>query len=249
MSPYQDLPEQDLGPQHSLQQARQQQAAPQPAQPSPQPLGNAILHNQAQGSPVKGPAQGGVQSVWNPGARGPNGPVPSPPPPAPQAPQVGQFRHQLRGFNLGNLNSASTPKDIFGKYAQNYDTRQVVANEATRNALLNDLRNDPSGFFKDASFGGRNFDKLIWGGGQNEFDVITNAALGGQDWWFHDINKPAPVAQPRGEGSSALLNAIQGSGRIQQPMNLQQLQASTPESSQNFLQQILSQLFVGGRGI
>lgn len=96
----------------------------------------------------------------------------------------------LLGFDANKLANAehNTPKYVFARAAQGLGM-------GDRDELLNRLKADPSGYFKNASWGGSKGDKLVVGGeldpkfeGINTFDVIKAAGLGGQGWqWGADM--------------------------------------------------------------
>lgn len=123
----------------------------------------------------------------------------------PARPTGGAYAGQLSGFDATKLGNAdhNTPKYVFARIAQNYD----VSDPAQRQAMLEALRADPSGYFANATLGGSKGDKLIIGGaldpkfeGIGSFDVVQAAGEGGRNWqWL-----------PEGQGGSAGAGAVGG---------------------------------------
>jgi len=169
--------------------------------------------------------------------------------PLPKAvPSVGQYRGQLEGFASNKLDSAhQSPKYTFARLAQNYD----VKDPAQREQLLAALKADPSGYFKDASWGGANKDRLVVGGqldpkfgGINTFDVIRNAAGGGDAWqWGPEDGNAAPAAGNLLQGPSTQPNVFSAglSNGLQQKVDL-----SDPTYAQQLIQYLMGQLALGG---
>lgn len=130
----------------------------------------------------------------------PAGAAPAAPAPAPAAPPSAAYRGQLQGFDANKMSSGHiSPKYVFAQHAQNYN----VTDPASRDALLKALQADPSGYFKNASWGGSNRDRLVVGGeldpkygGINTFDVIKGASRGGEAWQW------GPEAQGGGGGTA-----------------------------------------------
>jgi hypothetical protein len=114
------------------------------------------------------------------------GPGPMTPAPAVDTkgpmPQAGAFQNRLGGFDSGKLSDAShnTPKYVFARHAQNFDDRDP----SSRDALIQALRGDASGFFKDASLEGDilkgSFDPDT--GGYGDVDIIKGLKAGGEGW-------------------------------------------------------------------
>lgn len=96
----------------------------------------------------------------------------------------------LEGFNADKMNMGmdkqmKSPKYAFAAVAQKYDQ----SDPAQRQAMLAELKQHPSGFFKDAQLTGNKGDILdvgeqtdpVWGG-IRKFDVIRGAGEGGKAW-------------------------------------------------------------------
>lgn len=108
---------------------------------------------------------------------------PMEPPPAidTKGPATGSMRDRLLGFDAGKLDSGhNTPKYVFARHAQNFDDRDA----SSRDALINALRGDASGFFKDARLEG----DILKGsydpdtGGYGDVDIIKGLKAGGEGW-------------------------------------------------------------------
>lgn len=96
----------------------------------------------------------------------------------------------LEGFaadkmNMGMDKQMKSPKYAFAAVAQKYDQ----SDPAQRQAMMAELKNHPSGFFKNAQLTGNKGDILdvgeqtdpVWGG-IRQFDVIRAAGEGGKAW-------------------------------------------------------------------
>lgn len=103
---------------------------------------------------------------------------------------TGQYASSLRGFDAGKLSDLGhqTPKYVFARIASNFNT----TDPEQRRLMLEMLRADPSGYFKNATIVG---DKLSIGGtldpafdGINQFDVFGGSKIG--EW--------SPTWQPTG---------------------------------------------------
>lgn len=130
--------------------------------------------------------------------------------PAPQQPaqQPANVPYQARGpalglegFDAGKMANAQhiTPKYVFGRHAQGLGV-------ADQDELLSRLRNDGSGFFKNARWGGSKNDRLFIDGdldtrfeGLREFDVIRAMGEGGKGWQWSAPGAPKTGAS-RGTG-------------------------------------------------
>jgi len=158
----------------------------------------------------------------------------------------GGFRDQLQGFSATKLDDPNhnTPKYVFAKLAQNFD----VKDPAQRQQLLEALKADPSGYFKDASLTGTNGDKLVIGGiphkdfgGISTFDVIKNAAGGGEGWQWG--TGEAGSAAPDMMGDSSLPSPFTAglSSGLRGTVNLQD-----PNYANQLMQYLMQQLALGG---
>jgi len=119
--------------------------------------------------------------------------------PGPNSPYVAKGAAMaMRGFNADKIKDAShiTPKYVFARAAKGLGM-------GDQDELLRRLKADPSGFFTNAEFFGNNNGKLRVNGDRHKlfgsahsFDVINNAADGGEGWQFSDIHKPRPGVAP-----------------------------------------------------
>lgn len=167
------------------------------------------------------PKNTGVSGIGLPGGTAAP-PLETAPAPAPAAPS-NQYRSQLEGFDFGKLDAKKQdPKYVFANLAQNYD----VTNADQRSKLVDALRSDPSGFFKNASLDG----DILHGsynpdtGGYGDVDIIKGLKAGGQGWQWGAVD-PNAAPQPT-QGSKQMMpfgigNLLSGdpSARIQGALN------------------------------
>lgn len=214
-----------MADQYARYRSYSQQANPfhdQPEQPGggdypSSPQQNApTLYGGAQAPSAAGAAIGRVMRP-QPGAGG-RRPSAAPAALPSQAAPVAQQNYQARGpamglegFDQGKLTGGHvSPKYVFARHAQGLGMND-------RDELLRRLQADPSGYFKNAMWGGSKGDKLTIGGqlapefnGINTFDVIRAAGLGGQGWQWGAEGPggagPAPSANPMG----MLMGSAQG---------------------------------------
>jgi len=185
--------------------------------------------------------------------RGFNAPVLQPPPETPTLPPetidtkapTNTFRDRLLGFDAGKLDAGKNdPKYVFAKYAQNFDDRDA----SSRDALINALRGDASGFFKDARLEG----DILKGsydpdtGGYGDVDIIKGLKAGGEGWQWGAMpgsvtgggavppTVPMDVPPPVDWRDVAVSNDPQGGG-VSQP-------AMDPNQRSPFLEALLQQL-------
>lgn len=98
-----------------------------------------------------------------------------------EATNPSSMRGRLLGFDFGKLDAGKNdPKYVFAKHAQNFDDRDA----SSRDALIQALRGDASGFFKDARLEG----DILKGsydpdtGGYGDVDIIKGLKAGGEGW-------------------------------------------------------------------
>lgn len=135
-------------------------------------------------------------------------------PAAPAAPAPYQAKGPalgLEGFNADKLANANhiTPKYVFARHAQGLGV-------ADQDELLNRLRNDQSGFFKNARWSGSKNDRIFVDGdldprfeGIREFDVVRAMGEGGKGWQWAGEGGPSQqlkTPQPRSNFASQLPN-------------------------------------------
>jgi hypothetical protein len=104
-------------------------------------------------------------------------------------------RGRLEGFDAGKLADLShrSPKYVFARIASNFNQ----ADPAQRQAMLQMLRMDPSGYFKNATLVGPKGDQLYLGTeidpkfeGINQFDVGLGAGAGWRGWGWQPSGGP-----------------------------------------------------------
>lgn len=164
----------------------------------------------------------------------------------------GSYRGQLEGFASDKLDNAdhNSPKYVFARLAQNYN----VKDPTQREQLLAALKADPSGYFKDASWSGTNKDKLVVGGqldpkfgGYNTFDVIRNAAGGGDAWQWGVVGADEPATAGGSMSPISSSSTLSGvfpaalSDGLQNKVDL-----TDPQYAQKLIQYLMSQLALGG---
>lgn len=115
----------------------------------------------------------------------------------------------LEGFSADKLamgmdKQMKSPKYAFAAVAQKYDQ----SDPAQRQAMMAELKNHPSGFFKNAQLTGNKGDILdvgevtdpVWGG-IRKFDVIRAAGEGGKAWQWGAIGGDGGGAASGGGGA------------------------------------------------
>lgn len=142
-----------------------------------------------------------------------------------------QFSNQLEGFDQAKMGK-NDPKYVFAKYAQGLN----VGDANDRGKLQDLLRNDASGFFKNATLDGDilhgSFDPET--GRYGDVDVIRGLKAGGQGWQWGAIPFDQPQQRsPFGKStispmlqSNAQANIQQALSQLQRPGFLQALIAS-----------------------
>lgn len=121
----------------------------------------------------------------------------------------------LEGFSsnkmgMGMDKQMKSPKYAFAAVAQKYDQ----SDPAQRQAMMAELKNHPSGFFKNAQLTGSKGDILdvgeqtdpVWGG-IRQFDVIRAAGEGGKAWQWGERGGDSGGAAGGGAGIGADYNA------------------------------------------
>jgi hypothetical protein len=101
-------------------------------------------------------------------------------------------------------------------YASHFTPQQLVGDQNARAQLLSQLQADPSGYFKNASWGGNKGDLLTVGGqldpafnGISQFDVIRGAGAGGLGHVWQPIDpNPHPASPAFLIQNPGLANAI-----------------------------------------